>query len=62
MQTTDSEAQQDRIIAALKDLPESEQMLFVQALDRHQAGDCTMEEALSDFVQEVLERRGALLS
>jgi len=50
---------QDRIIDALQDLDIGEQKMFVKALDRHAAGECSMEQALADFVQEVLKSRGA---
>jgi len=62
MQTVEAENQPDRIVAALRGLDECEQLLFVGALDRHAAGDCTMEEALADFVSEVLKKRGSVVN
>jgi len=51
----------DRIISALQNLDIEEQKMFVAALDRHAAGECGAEEALADFVRQVLESRGAHL-
>ena len=51
----------DRIISALQNLAPEEQLMFVKALDRHAAGECEAEEALADFVREVMQSRGAHL-
>lgn len=51
----------DRIIDALQNLDLEEQKMFVRALDRHAAGECGAEEALEDFVRQVLESRGTPL-